>query len=133
MEVCPEVGESVNPDAYIFSKEAKICVVIELTSPMEENISKWHRVKIEKYRERITSEHYKIHFMAWEVGARGWIPVSVNRDLRKLGFSKSEVQQIVRNCMNMVTRSSYMLSGCRETTRTFYLQECSCNNFFQNI
>ena len=109
MEVCPEAAESVNPDGYIFSKKAKICVVIELTSPMEENISKRHREKIQKYRERITSSDYKIHFMVWEVGARGWIPNSVNRDLKHLGFTKSKVRQIVQSCMKMVIRSSFVI------------------------
>ncbi len=38
-------------DGYILSRKAKVCIGLELTCPMEENIAQWHRVKQEKYEE----------------------------------------------------------------------------------
>ena len=36
-------------DGYLVSRSMKICVVFELTVPMEDNIEYWHQKKLEKY------------------------------------------------------------------------------------
>ena len=43
------------PDGFVFSNKLKICVVLEVTSPLEENIPYWHNVKKAKYFERIVA------------------------------------------------------------------------------
>ena len=68
-------------DGYIISRTAKICIGIELTSPMEENIARWHGSKLRKYEDEIqvaaNLNGWKFHAIIVEVGARGWIPPSV--------------------------------------------------------
>ena len=70
------------------SRKHCICVGIELTVPMEHNISAWHQSKLKKYENelRLEAERNKWTFYSCilEVGARGWIPPSLVSSLNKL-------------------------------------------------
>ena len=38
------------PDGFLISRQMKICIILELTAPLEENIKSWHVKKTEKYK-----------------------------------------------------------------------------------
>ena len=40
---------ALRPDVLIFSKSKRLVILIELTSPCEENFESWHKKKISKY------------------------------------------------------------------------------------
>jgi hypothetical protein len=109
MEACPEMGAQGNPDGFIWSKRSKVCILIELTCPMEENILKWQAKKREKYLKLAKSDDYEVIFMVWEVGARGWIPTNVSADLKRLGFTTKERQKVITDCRLAALRSSYVI------------------------
>ena len=49
----------LKPDCVIFSMQRKICIILEMTVPMDINIEKWHSVKLEKYQAGIQQEANK--------------------------------------------------------------------------
>ena len=51
--ICPT---DLKPDCVIFSMERKICIIVEVTAPMDVNIDKWHSIKLEKYQVGIQQE-----------------------------------------------------------------------------
>jgi hypothetical protein len=103
MEACPKMGAQGNPDGFIWSKRKKVCILIELTRPMEENILKWQAKKLAK------SDDYEVIYMIWEVGARGWIPTNVSAGLKKLGFKTKERQKVITDCRLAALRSYYVI------------------------
>src|SRR6056300_214830 len=40
----------LKPDCVIFSMQRKICIILEMSVPMDVNIEKWHSVKLETYQ-----------------------------------------------------------------------------------
>ena len=92
------------------SHEEKICVPLELTCPLEENIEKRHKQKYDKYVEEITSDNYRIERGGiLEVGARGFILETLRRFMKQLGMSKKEAGRVVEECQKMVTRCSFVI------------------------
>ena len=74
------------PDIVIYSNTLKRIIILELSCPCEENISKWHSEKIQKYLaliEQIKYSGWVVDFLAVEVVARGYLLTAVH----KLGFS----------------------------------------------
>ena len=64
--------------------------MVEFTSPMEVNISKWRKIKQQKYEElerEASKTSWTLKTMFIEVGARGWVPKTVFSALRTLGFA----------------------------------------------
>ena len=64
----------------------KKVIIIELTCPCEENLSKWHEEKSQKYYPvccSIRSNGWSIYFCAIEVGASGFCAESVISCLKK--------------------------------------------------
>ena len=51
--ICPT---DLKLDGVIFSMQRKICIILEMTVPMDVNIEKWHSVKLEKYQVGIQQE-----------------------------------------------------------------------------
>ena len=110
------------PDAYIVSVEEKICVLIELTCPMEENMDRWHIDKLKKYEEELTSEVYKMHYVVVEVGARGGLNVTLRSSMKKLGLSKKEAASVVEECVLMARRCSFVI-WCQRFNKEFIATE----------
>jgi hypothetical protein len=56
-------------DGFVISRKHRICVGIELTVPMEHNISDWHQSKLKKYENelRLEAERNK-----WTFTAASW-------------------------------------------------------------
>ena len=46
----------LKPDCVIFSMQRKICIIFEMTVPMDVNIETWHSIKLEKYQVGIQKE-----------------------------------------------------------------------------
>ena len=61
---------TAEPDLVVYSLKKKICIIWELTAPMEENIEKRHKEKIDKYERSIghnLSKGWSLHIVAGEV------------------------------------------------------------------
>jgi hypothetical protein len=113
---------SLIPDGFIVSYAEKICVVLELTCPMEENMDKWHKKKFEKYEEEIVSDVYQIVYVIMEVGARGGLPKDLRRNMRRLGLTKKEAKDVVEACVLMVRRCSFII-WCQRFNSEFVATE----------
>ena len=87
---------NAKPDLIIISRSKKICIVFELTAPLEENIVSRHGQKLGKYTKELHDNlkpGWTLDIVCGEVGAKGWIPPSLNRDLRKtFGFVKAAIR-----------------------------------------
>ena len=104
------------------SVEEKICVLIELTCPMKENMDRWHIDKLKKYEEELTSEVYKMHYVVVEVGARGGLNVTLRSSMKKLGLSKKEAASVVEECVLMARRCSFVI-WCQRFNKEFIATE----------
>ena len=72
-------------------------------------MEKRHLQKTQKYEQELTSAVYEMHYMIVEVGARGGLPDTLRRRLRRLGFTKKEVGLVVEECVLMVRRCSFVI------------------------
>ena len=69
-------------DGYVISESARICIVLELTCPMEENLVTWHSSKQQKYEElasEAAGNGWRFEKLIVEVGARGFVPSYVRK------------------------------------------------------
>ena len=110
------------PDGFIVSYEEKICIVIELTCPMEENMDKWHKEKMKKYLQALTSEVYTMKYVVVEVGARGGMTTDMRNLFKKIGFTKTEAAAIVDECRMMAEKSSFVI-WCQRFNEDFVATE----------
>ena len=99
---------SCRPDAVLWSNKLKTVVWIELMSPWEENMTKWHFRKHEKYNKLATAvrnKGWKAHPLCVEVGCRGftghnWQHMAKTLNMKK-GMSKRlkmRVAQVAQRC-----------------------------------
>ena len=100
--------DSLRSDGYIVSRSCKSCIIVELTSPMEENIEFWHKEKLNKYS-KIFAGDWNFHFLMFEVGCRGFIPSRLFFMLRSLGFTSRESKQLRDNLQLVVRKCSYIV------------------------
>ena len=78
-EIAVVSGEGSCPDGVVWSMETKTVIMLELTSPWEENFDKWHKRKMRKYNQLVLDlEEGKHNGVKWnaqllcvEIGARG--------------------------------------------------------------
>jgi hypothetical protein len=92
----------------IYSITHKIAILLELTSPIEENMEKRHQEKIDKYSQIQPNEGWSIHVFAVEVGAKGWILRKYfNSTFKQIGISKRN--KIISECSKMARRCSYAI------------------------
>jgi len=97
-------------DGYIISFSRKVCCIVELTVPMEDNIEYWHQVKTEKYNKAFADlPGWTIHLVVAEVGCRGWIPGRFSSLLRGLGFIPTEIRTIHNDTQLLVRKCSYII------------------------
>jgi hypothetical protein len=99
------------PDAYILSREEKICILgPEMTSPMDDNVFKWHMTKRTKYSDKVSHvQGWTFFDLALEVGALGWIPPSTKHLLKVLGFSNKEIKVITKDLQYLARKCSYVI------------------------
>ena len=98
-------------DGYIISRKEKLCVLgPEMTSPMDDNVMKWHAKKTEKYRKMVAKvEGWRFFDLAVEVGALGWIPPSTHGKLKELGFTSKETKMIKDELTFVARMCSYVI------------------------
>ena len=98
-------------DGQVISRSARICIGIELTVPMEDNVEKWHQAKRDKYEDEIRLEaeknSYKFYSIVIEVGARGWIPNNVLSSLNLLGLQSA--REVCHRLSLVAVKSFYIL------------------------
>ena len=78
-EIAIVSGKGSRPDGVVWSMDTKTVVLIELTSPWEENFEKNHKKKLNKYNQLVVDLRQGNHFgVKWtvrlfcvEIGARG--------------------------------------------------------------
>ena len=65
----------LKPDMYIASVSSKTAIIIELTCPNDENISKWRKLKKANYAHLCHSQNkgWDIYLYTLEVGSKGFI------------------------------------------------------------
>ena len=120
----PEVGQMKNqpfpahiaavakrPDGLMYSDKLKKLVYIELTSPWEENMKKWHFTKFDKYRkDGIHSiEGWTVIPLCVEVGARGQTNHTWQEMCKALGFKRSVNRALRKRVVDTARRCSYFL------------------------
>jgi hypothetical protein len=102
---------SLRIDGYIVSRAERICCLgPEMTSPMGDNIAKWHRKKTDKYQQMVSHvNQWSFPDLSVEVGALGFIPPSTHSLLKKLGFTSKELTSIKDNLTHIARKCSYMI------------------------
>jgi hypothetical protein len=78
---------------------------------MEENVTKHHRTKLEKYEGEITNEAkkngFKFYALIVEFGARGWVPSSAVSALKKIALPS--IRLLCNRASFMSLKSSYVI------------------------
>ena len=90
---------TLRPDIIIYSVQTRVVIIIELTSPCEENFEARHKQKVDKYFalcEAIRFNKWVVHFFAVEVGARGYCASNVRSCFKKLGFSNKACKSLLK-------------------------------------
>ena len=103
---------TLRPDLIIYSVQTRVVIIIELTSPCEENFEDRHKQKVDKYFalcEAIRFNKWTVHFHAIEVGARGYCASNVRSCLRKLGFSNKACKSLLRTVSITAIKSSFAI------------------------
>ncbi len=95
-------------DGYIISHSKRICIILELTVPMEENIEYWHQTKLDKYG-TLHSTGWKLHYFAIEIGCRGFVPNRFSGISRQLGFDSLEFKRLRDNLQLVSRKCSYVI------------------------
>ena len=80
------------PDLVLYSDRAKVVVMIELTSPIEDNLEKWRVLKSTKYEKLAENIRegglWKPTVLTIEVGARGFAAKRTAGMWRRLGLAE---------------------------------------------
>ena len=87
------------PDLIMYSKSIKRIIWWELTCPVEENISKAHDMKLDKYAELQVDcqiAGWSCFNVAIEVGARGFAAESLQRAAAAIGIRGRAVKKLMR-------------------------------------
>ena len=87
------------PDPIMYSNSIKRIIWWELTCPVEENISKNHDMKLDKYAElQVDCQNagWSCFNVAIEVGARGFAAESLQRAATSIGIRGRAVKKLVR-------------------------------------
>ena len=106
----------MRPDIVIYSNTLKQIIILELTCPCEENMSKWHSEKFQKFLaliEQIKYGGWVVDFSAVEVGARGYCSTSLLTAVHKLGFSPKFQRSLIKES----SKTSLTCSFCIRLTR----------------
>ena len=108
----------LRPDVVLYSKALKRVILLELTSPCEENMNMWHMNKLNKYgplKKVIESNQWHVDLFGIEVGARGYVSITVTSCLKRLGFPKSLIQNTVKSLGRIAMESSFCIWLCRDS------------------
>ena len=99
-------------DGFIVSNSSKVCIILEFTSPMEDNLDMWNTRKKVKYLElemEARKNGWTIRSVFIEVGARGWVPQRVFTGLRNLGLAALAARRLCKRLSYLALKSSYII------------------------
>ena len=99
-------------DGFIVSNSSKVCIILEFTSPMEDNLDMWNTRKKVKYSElemEARKNGWTIRSVFIEVGARGWVPQRVFAGLRSLGLAALAARRLCKRLSYLALKSSYII------------------------
>ena len=85
------------PDGIIWSRTAKVIVLLELSVSWEEVMVQAHTYKTERYDQleaSLTAAGWRVHRFAFEVGSRGYLSSTTSTMLRAFGLSRRETKTI---------------------------------------
>ena len=108
----------LRPDVVLFSNSLKQVILIELTSPCEENMNTWHINKLNKYNslvKTIEMNKWHVNLFAIEVGARGYVSTSVSSCFKRLGLPKNESKNVINTLGRIAMECSFYIWLCRNT------------------
>ena len=100
------------PDGIFWSDKLKTVVWIELTSPFEENMEKWHFEKHNKYNKvaiQARDSGWTVHPLCVEVGARGYVNHKWRHMCKTLDMTNRESKQLQTRVSQTARRCSYFL------------------------
>ena len=110
---------SERPDIVIFSPLSKQVIILELTSPAEENMEKWREQKMTKYEKLVEQirhgTSWKPHLFTVEVGARGFVSKRACHVWSRLGLSAKDGHTLNKDLSRMAIRCSHFIWICRDT------------------
>ena len=99
------------PDIVIYSILLKKVFLIELTCPAEEGIEAAQLRKEGRYAPLVSSinqsKNWTAILMTIEVGARGFVALSMSRFLRSIGLPNREVDKLLKTLSLIAARCSY--------------------------
>ena len=107
------------PDLVLYSDRAKVVVMIELTSPIEDNLEKWRVLKSTKYEKLAENIRegglWKPTVLTIEVGARGFVAKRTAGMWRRLGLAEKEGRKLTEKISRTAIRCSHYIWICRNT------------------
>ena len=96
-------------------ESTKCVIMIELTSPVEENMEKWREIKKTKYEKLAEQIREGGIWTPWvftiEVGAIGYVARRTQGLWRKLGIGDKEGRQLSKKLSRSALRSSHFICG----------------------
>ena len=109
---------TLRPDIVLLSNTKRSVILLELTSPSENNFSYWHTKKVEKYLpicSDAVQNNWTINLFAIEIGARGFIAESFNCCFKKLGYRSHQLKVLSQQVSDTALRSSFYIWLSRNT------------------
>ena len=100
------------PDIVMYSVLKKTVILIELTSPCEENFEDHHFDKIARYEAlcvSIRENGWRHHLFAIEVGARGYCAYNVRSCFRRLGLNTKETKVVLSELTSTAIQCSFVI------------------------
>ena len=108
------------PDIVLYSNNKKHVIMIELTSPVEENMQSWRekkRTKYEKLGDNIREcGEWTVHVFTIEVGARGFVGRSVVASGLRLGMDYKTASSLAKELSRLAIRCSHFIWLNRNNT-----------------
>lgn len=103
---------NLRPDIVVYSASARVCVLVELTVPMEDRVLQSAVLKTEKYANlcrQIHSNSWECSLYTVEVGSRGNYTASLALCLKALGLSTNERKSVQRQAAATAQKCSYYI------------------------
>ena len=100
------------PDGVMWSDKLKTVIWIELTSPWEENMTRWHFRKHDKYNKlarTVRDNRWTAHPLCVEVGARGFTSNTWHHMVKTLGKKRSTSRKLRSRVRQVAQRCSYYI------------------------
>ena len=115
------ITTSERSDIVLFSNSTKLVVIIELTSPAEDNIEKLREIKSTKY-ERLAENIREggimesiYYVFTVEIGVKGFVPKRTSGVWRRLGLNEKEGKRLTNKISRTAIRCSHFIWIRRNT------------------